>query len=157
MRFSIWLCVLRGDLQETFRLRSLFFAVASGRYTDVFQKTAIELRERLVAHVEGDFSHPCPRIEELALGPFDTAPVDVLRQGHASGFLENLAEIIVADSDVMGNFIQVDFVFQAGIDELSGPGDDVRFGTVLLDQQAVEQVGQLKGKGGQHGDGSLIL
>ena len=52
----------------------------------------------MVADFEGDLGDTLLRLEELALGGFDAAAVDVVGEREAGGFLEEAAEVRLAET-----------------------------------------------------------
>src|ERR1035438_1611915 len=73
------------------------------RLADCFLEHPVEVRERLEADLEGDFTHPQIGIEQEVLGSLDADARDVIREVQARRLLEDLAEIEGAGVDRFGN------------------------------------------------------
>ena len=88
-------------------------------------------------------------------GFLDSDPCDVFCERQASGFLEELAEVVGAGVDGPGHLAQRQFLSLVLQDEFLGAGNDPRFSVFLVHQHLVADDGQVLGENARQA-GSLV-
>jgi len=110
------------------------------------------LGEGLVADVECNFRDALVWLEEFFLGPFDPAAVDVVGEGQAGGFLEEPAEVGLAEAGDTRHGAQRQRRIKLLVDVLPGLGDRCGFAAFLDDREGLGVVAKLVGEAFQQGD-----
>src|SRR6266571_404793 len=115
----------RSSGKRLYQLRKRL-AVAGWRTPDNFPEDAIEMRERLKAHLVGNFANAAIRIEQERFGLFDPHPRQIIGERQTSGTLEQFTKIKCARVYGFCDCGQTDRVALILRDKLFGPRDGWR-------------------------------
>jgi len=113
-------------------------------------EAAVELRERLEAHVIGDFRYPGLRFEKESFGHFHTSAVHIVGEGESSGALKYLAEVEGADAGFIRHFFQAQRLSQIVQDVFARTSHRIRVAVHGLQEELFGNITKLGGKEFQH-------
>src|ERR1035441_2503160 len=113
------------------------------RLADCFLEHPVEVRERLEADLEGDFTHPQIGVEQEVLGSLDADARDVIREVQARRLLEDLAEVERASVDRFGNLPETHGVGLVFYNVCLGPRDDGRLRVLVRSEEHTSELQSL--------------
>jgi len=117
--------------------------VIRGRLAKNLLEHAVEMRERLEAHLKRNFTDAQIRVEQEILGFLDAHAGDVIGKIDAGDLLEHFAEVIAAHVHGLGDLAEGKFFGLVLLDEGAGLGNDRGLGILALDEHLIAHHGQM--------------